>query len=95
MEHEGYTYTNQRDQESDGTVKLFHKVCAPDGSAIDMDWDSYSEPTIDDFILWIRLGCPRRTGLGPLDHNGLGRLARDQYRVAVAREDYSKFGRRK
>jgi len=65
------------DEEEDDVRKKFHYLVKGD-KEIDVDWSPYDEMSKDDVELFIKLGMPKRQGLGPLDHNDLVKMAQAQ-----------------
>jgi hypothetical protein len=83
----GYKYNPYREEESDGdNVKIFHYLKLPNGKEVDVDFTPYQEMTGKDISLWIKLGMPKRQGIGPLDSEELEQMARDQ---GVAESSYT------
>lgn len=73
-EYKGYSY--QPDSESDGdTTKIYHMVETPEGESVMVDWSPNSSLKLEDFHMWVDLGCPKRTGVGPLNREELLKIA--------------------
>ena len=77
MQYKGFKYEPMEDVEPDN-IKIFHIVVTPEGKEIHMDWSPYSVPTIEDFQVWIDLGCPDRIGCGPLRREDLATLLKER-----------------
>src|ERR1017187_9985880 len=70
FEYKGYVYSYFLDIEPEENCKTEHRA-TKDGVEIMMDGSPYSNPTQDDFKLWIDLGCPERISGGTLDRRDL------------------------
>jgi hypothetical protein len=74
FEVDGYTYMTDIDEEEDNR-KIWHMLKTPEGKTIDIDFTPYSYMTKDDVELYIKLGMPKRQGVGPLDSEKLQKMA--------------------
>lgn len=75
----GYKYEPYREEELDGdNAKIFHYITLPNGKRVDADFTPYQEMSGKDISLWVKLGMPKRQGIGPLDSEELEQMARDQ-----------------
>jgi len=72
FEYQGFVYSYDLEVSSDN-CKTDHFV-TKDGKRTEMDWSPYSNPSAEDFKLWIDLGMPRRVGIGPLNERDLANL---------------------
>jgi hypothetical protein len=70
FEYKGYVYSYFLDIEPEENCKTEHRA-TKDGVEIMMDWSPYSNPSKEEFIRWIDLGCPPRLDGGPLDARDL------------------------
>lgn len=62
FKYKGYEYQPYEDIEEDNR-KIFHDVITPSGETIHIDFSPYHDPTLDEFKLWVDIGCPTRKGL--------------------------------
>jgi hypothetical protein len=69
-----YTYMTDIDEEEDNR-KIWHMLKTPEGKTIDIDFTPYAYMTRDDVELYIKLGMPKRQGVGPLDTEKLQKMA--------------------
>jgi hypothetical protein len=74
FEVNGYTYITDIDEEEDNR-KIFHMLKTPEGKTIDIDFTPYAYMSKDDVELYIKLGMPKRQGIGPLDSEKLQKMA--------------------
>jgi hypothetical protein len=72
--HKGVTYSFRLDIEPDENCKTEHFGILADGTEIHFDWSPYSNPTKEDFALWVDLECPERITSGPLNRRDLERI---------------------
>lgn len=70
----GYTYMTEIDEEEDNR-KIFHMIKTPDGKTVDVDFTPYAYMSKEDVKLYIKLGMPKRQGVGPLDREKLQKMA--------------------
>jgi hypothetical protein len=75
MTYQGVTYSHEKDQESDGTVKVLHEAIMPENTTHTIDFTPYKVMSRIDFQNWVDAGFPSRSGLGPLDSEDLAKLA--------------------
>jgi hypothetical protein len=74
FEVNGYTYITDIDEEEDNR-KIWHMLKTPEGKTIDIDFTPYAYMNKDDVELYIKLGMPKRQGIGPLDSEKLQKMA--------------------
>lgn len=90
-DYKGWKYDSEK-IDYDDNVKISH-FATKDGKEVDMDWSPYSNPSEEDFALWVDLGMPTRkavNGIGPLNIDDLIKLAKDKPEVThslLTRED--------
>ena len=70
----GYTYMTEIDEEEDNR-KIFHMIKTPDGKTVDVDFTPYAYMSKEDVKLYVKLGMPKRQGIGPLDSEKLQKMA--------------------
>jgi hypothetical protein len=74
FEVDGYTYITDIDEEEDNR-KIWHMLKTPEGETINVDFTPYAYMSKDDVELYIKLGMPKRQGVGPLDTEQLQKMA--------------------
>jgi hypothetical protein len=74
FEVNGYVYMTDIDEEEDNR-KIFHMLKTPEGKTIDIDFTPYAYMTKNDVELYIKLGMPKRQGIGSLDSEKLQKMA--------------------
>lgn len=74
FEVDGYTYMTDLDREEDNQ-KIWHMIKTPDGKTVNVDFTPYAYMTKDDVEFYIKLGMPKRQGVGPLDSEQLQKMA--------------------
>ena len=74
FEVDGYVYMTEIDEEEDNR-KIFHMLKTPEGKTIDIDFTPYEYMRKSDVELYIKLGMPKRQGMGPLDSEKLQKMA--------------------
>jgi hypothetical protein len=74
FEVNGYTYMTDIDEEEDNR-KIWHMLKTPEGETIDVDFTPYEYMRKSDVELYIKLGMPKRQGVGPLDSEKLQKMA--------------------
>jgi hypothetical protein len=74
FEVNGYTYMTEIDEEEDNR-KIFHMIKTPDGKTVDVDFTPYAYMSKEDVKLYVKLGMPKRQGVGPLDRERLQKMA--------------------
>lgn len=62
------------DMVDDDCVKIWYEAVHRDGRRQVLDWSSYDDLPHEAFQMMVRLGFPRRTGIGPLNMAELRRL---------------------
>jgi len=73
--YKGHMYVPEEDIEPDECRKIMHFVTVSgQEEPLLLSWSPYSTPTIEDFILWVDLGCPGRITGGTLDRQDLERI---------------------
>jgi len=71
FEYKGFVYGYDLDIEPEENCKTLHFATLPNGETLHFDWSPYSNPTEDDFKLWVDCGCPERITNGPLRREDL------------------------
>jgi hypothetical protein len=71
---DGYTYMTDIDEEEDNR-KIWHMLKTPEGETINVDFTPYAYMSKEDVELYIKLGMPKRQGVGPLDTEQLQKMA--------------------
>ena len=74
FEVDGYTYMTDLDREEDNQ-KIWHMIKTPDGETVNVDFTPYAYMTKDDVEFYVKLGMPKRQGVGPLDSEQLQKMA--------------------
>lgn len=74
FEVDGYTYMTDLDREEDNQ-KIWHMIKTPDGKTVNVDFTPYEYMTKDDVEFYVKLGMPKRQGVGPLDSEQLQKMA--------------------
>jgi len=74
FEVNGYTYMTDLDREEDNQ-KIWHMIKTPDGETVNVDFTPYAYMTKDDVEFYVKLGMPKRQGVGPLDSEQLQKMA--------------------
>lgn len=74
FEVDGYTYMTDLDREEDNQ-KISHMIKTPDGKIIQVDFTPYAYMTKDDVEFYIKLGMPKRQGVGSLNSEQLQKMA--------------------
>ena len=86
FEVDGYVYSTAEDRDDDVT-KIEHYLETPFGEVIDIDWSPYKTMSREDVELYIKLGAPKRIGIGPLNREDLKRLDSDEMNEQALTEE--------
>ena len=73
----GWRYQPELLQEPD-VEKILHTAVSPDGQEYSIDYTPYQYMDEKTFSVWLKLGMPKRTGIGPLDKTQLLQMASRQ-----------------